>query len=122
MGKSIDSISKKALECLKAYPWPGNVRELEKVTKRAVILADDGETIDLQHFPPELAGFNGGGRKPADAGQRLKLKDRIAMLEKDEILASLKRNEWNKSQVAIELGMSYPNLLAKIKRYRIQSY
>ncbi|MHC4324212.1 MAG: sigma-54 interaction domain-containing protein, partial [Planctomycetota bacterium] len=63
MSKNIDTVSKKALERLKTYHWPGNVRELEKVVKRAIILADDGETIDLVHFPPELVGSSGSGRK-----------------------------------------------------------
>jgi Nif-specific regulatory protein len=121
MNKNIDSVTKKALNRLQAYHWPGNVRELEKVVKRALILADDGETIDLVHFPPEVAGNGSDGNKPKGRPRNLKLKDRIAHLEKEEILSSLKRHGWNKSQVATELGISYPSLLSKIKRYNIKA-
>lgn len=36
--KSVEGISKEALDCLIFYPWPGNVRELENTIERAVIL------------------------------------------------------------------------------------
>ena len=32
------------------YRWPGNVREMENLIERAVILADDGELIDIHHL------------------------------------------------------------------------
>lgn len=32
------------------YGWPGNVREMENLVERAVILADDGEAIDIHHL------------------------------------------------------------------------
>jgi len=37
--RSVEGISKEALERLVSYPWPGNVRELENTLERAVILA-----------------------------------------------------------------------------------
>jgi len=36
------------------------------------------------------------------------------------ILDAMRRLAGNKSQVAVQLGISYPNLLSKIKRYNIQ--
>ena len=47
------------------------------------------------------------------------LRDRIEKLEQKAILEALERNEWNKSRTAVQLGISYPNLLSKIKRYNI---
>ena len=38
MGKRIESIPQKEIECLQAYPWPGNVRELRNITERAMII------------------------------------------------------------------------------------
>lgn len=32
------------------YRWPGNVREMENLIERAVILANDGEVIDIHHL------------------------------------------------------------------------
>ena len=34
----------------KAYPWPGNIREFENVIERAIILADDGDVMDIRHL------------------------------------------------------------------------
>jgi len=48
MGRSIDSIPRKTMERLMAYPWPGNVRELRNLIERAMIVSDGRSlTIDL---------------------------------------------------------------------------
>ena len=52
-GVSIEDITPRALEALKAYDWPGNIRELENAIERAVIFCDE-RTIDTQHLPGEL--------------------------------------------------------------------
>ncbi|UCH82849.1 MAG: sigma 54-interacting transcriptional regulator [Candidatus Latescibacterota bacterium] len=120
MDKIITDIDDNAMELLKTYHWPGNVRELEKIVKRAVILADDNERLDPGHLPSEVVHAsresNGNGRSGPG------LKAQIEQLEKREILAALERNTWNKSQTAIELGISYPSLLSKIKRYNLRVY
>jgi transcriptional regulator with GAF, ATPase, and Fis domain len=119
MGKSVDGVSDEFLEKLLAYRWPGNVRELEKVVKRALIMADDDEVLSIQHLAPEVAELRERAQaEHTEAPQTLK--QRIERIEQREILEALKRHEWNKSQAAIQLGISYPNLLSKIKRYNIQ--
>jgi transcriptional regulator with GAF, ATPase, and Fis domain/Tfp pilus assembly protein PilF len=118
--KVLTDVSDEAMGLLQSYYWPGNVRELEKLVKRAVILADDGEVIGVQHLPPDVAhaarGADGGPKRIAT------LRDQIGDLERREILGALERCAWNKSRAAIELGISYPSLLSKIKRYRIRTY
>jgi DNA-binding NtrC family response regulator/tetratricopeptide (TPR) repeat protein len=120
VNKVLTDVTDEAMSFLQGYYWPGNVRELEKLVKRAVILADDGEVIGVQHLPPEVV------RAPKDTDGGLKrittLRDQIEVLERREILGALERCAWNKSRAAIELGVSYPNLLAKIKRYGIRTY
>ena len=49
-GRQLAGITPRALQRILDYPWPGNIREFENVIERAVILADDGETIDLRHL------------------------------------------------------------------------
>src|SRR5271163_2921138 len=39
-GKNFQSISKKSLDLLQAYPWPGNIRELQNVIERSVIVCE----------------------------------------------------------------------------------
>jgi DNA-binding NtrC family response regulator len=55
-GKHLAGLTQRAAEALWAYDWPGNVRELENIVERAVILADDGGNLDVQHL------FSGGER------------------------------------------------------------
>lgn len=119
MSKNIVDVNDAVMDVLKTYHWPGNVRELEKVVKRAVILADDGEVLDIPHLPAELVSAPAGGRPGNGNGT---LRGKIERLERSEIQAALEHNRWNKSQTAIELGMSYPSLLSKIKRYGIRTY
>jgi len=120
VNKVLTDVTDEAMSLLQSYYWPGNVRELEKLVKRAVILADDGEVIGPQHLPAEVVR----APKDADGGPKTitTLRDQIEVLERREILGALERCAWNKSRAAIELGVSYPNLLAKIKRYRIRTY
>jgi two-component system response regulator AtoC len=120
VNKILTDISDEAMSLLRSYFWPGNVRELEKLVKRAVILADDGEVIGVQHLPPEVVQSD----KDADGGMKriTSLRDQVEGLERREILSALERSAWNKSRAAIELGISYPSLLSKIKRYHIRIY
>ena len=122
MGKDIDGVTDDFLEKLKAYRWPGNVRELEKIVKRAIILADDGDRLSIEHLAPEVvdAVKTTKRQEKESESKRLTLKERIEQIEQREILDALKRHQGNKSQTAIYLGISYPNLLSKIKRYNFQ--
>ena len=50
IGKTIDNISKQAINSLQAYDWPGNVRELENVIERGIILAN-GQNLEVRDIP-----------------------------------------------------------------------
>lgn len=49
-GRQLNGISPRALQAILDYHWPGNIREFENVIERAVILADDGDHLDLRHL------------------------------------------------------------------------
>jgi transcriptional regulator with PAS, ATPase and Fis domain len=117
LGRAVDGATPAFLDRLSEYYWPGNVRELEKVIKRAIILAEDGDLLDLRHLAPEVMR----SIEPADPVSReATLRERIEQIEQAMILEAMRRLDGNKSQVAMHLGISYPNLLSKIKRYNIQ--
>jgi transcriptional regulator with GAF, ATPase, and Fis domain len=118
MGKIVDGFSPEALACLTAYHWPGNVRELEKIVKRAIILADEGEELSIKHIPKEIVNPVLNPQK----GRPVNLKERLGEVERQEIIAALIRHGGNKTKAARDLGISYPNLLAKIKQYNIRKY
>ena len=118
MDREIAGVTDEFVGALKVYAWPGNVRELEKIVKRAIILADDGDLLGLEHLAPEVLRVPEPEPEPED--ETATLRERIERIEYTEILNALRRHEGNKSQAAIQLGISYPNLLSKIKRYNIQ--
>jgi len=119
MGKHVVDVADDALHVLTSHSWPGNVRELEKVVKRAVILADERDSIDLRHLPPEIVTSGGNGRGDHKAPS---LRESVERVEKVTIQQALERTGWNKSQAALELNISYPSLLSKIKRYGLRRY
>jgi two-component system NtrC family response regulator len=52
----VGGIAEDAMDALVRYSWPGNVRELENVIERAVIMAEAGRPIEIEHLPVELRG------------------------------------------------------------------
>lgn len=118
MCKNIDGTTPEFMAKLVEFHWPGNVRELEKVIKRAIILADDGDSLGVQHVAPEV--LRGAPEVEPLSKSEETLRERIEQIEQAMILEAMRRHAGNKSQVAVHLGISYPNLLSKIKRYNIQ--
>lgn len=102
------------LDALVAYQWPGNVRELEKTLKRAMILSQGDGVLRQEHLPLAIAGKSTAANSDEDQPP---LRETIAGVECREIERALGRSGWNKSQAARTLGISYPNLLKKIKHY-----
>jgi len=52
--KNVVGIKPDALEVLINYNWPGNIRQLESTISKAVILAEDGQFIEVNHLDPEV--------------------------------------------------------------------
>jgi transcriptional regulator with PAS, ATPase and Fis domain/Flp pilus assembly protein TadD len=104
------------LDAVAAYAWPGNIRELEKTLHRAIVLARDEEMLQPKHLPRKL-------RPDHEVIDRqngvVPLRQVIADVEAREIAQALEVSGGNKSQAARTLGISYPNLLKKIKLYEI---
>jgi len=55
MGRSVQGVTPRVLEALKAYNWPGNIRQLRNAIERAMLFAD-GDTLELGHFSPDVGG------------------------------------------------------------------
>jgi two-component system response regulator HydG len=49
-GRQLSGVAPRALQVILDYHWPGNIREFENVVERAIILADDGDMLDLRHL------------------------------------------------------------------------
>ena len=144
MGRRPRGMAQEVRERLLKHPWPGNVRELMQVVRRLVALSEDGEAIGLDLLPTDIRGADHGvsasvafeqlvgvgaevrsGRSAQESGvdadgpgeEGSILKNQMARLERRLISESLAACGWNRSRAARQLGISYPNLLAKIKLY-----
>ncbi|HYD71123.1 sigma 54-interacting transcriptional regulator [Azospirillum sp.] len=60
-GCSVSGVTPKALQAILSHSWPGNIREFENVIERGVILAEDGEALDVRHLSSVDASFEASG-------------------------------------------------------------
>ncbi len=109
------TLSEDALKALVGYDWRGNVRELENEIERMLIVCGDETMIGLQHVSPRILSFSGSSS--ASDAVNGSLKEAVEQVEREVILATLQRLNWNKSSTAKELDMSRSSLIAKIKQY-----
>ena len=110
MGKRIETIPRKSLDALVAYPWPGNVRELRNVIERAMIVSSGAALrVEIPAGPESLS--------PEDDGSRL------AEVERRHILAVLERARWRirgPQGAANVLGLKPTTLEARMAKLGIK--
>jgi two-component system response regulator HydG len=100
-----------ATAALYAHHWPGNIRELANVVETAVLYCDDA-LIHARHLSIQ-------GLRTAPVSQNVPGRYGFAGPAADEntvILQTLSRCRGNKSQAAMELGMSRNTLHNKLRR------
>ena len=108
---------------LRNYDWPGNVRELRNALERAVLLAG-GEAVtpdDMQI----ICGRAPGGRLTSSSTQTAApdhdgiTRGRVNLpeMERDVLLATLAKTDWNVTKSARMLGITRDML-----RYRIEKW
>ena len=120
-GRPVPPLTPRALDALLRWRYPGNVRELKNIAERALLLANEGERIDLAHLPAELAGR--GGAEVLAVAPHLSADSLKAMLERFEALvieAKLRETGGNQSRAAELLAISRRSFVEKLKRYGIR--
>jgi DNA-binding NtrC family response regulator len=100
LGQPPIGFAPEALDALQEYDWPGNVRELRNTIERAVVLSSGSGKIDRHHLPERM---HERATQPADA---LDVRQRVAAVERDTILAALDATGGNQTQAAKKLGIS----------------
>lgn len=102
------------------YNWPGNVAELENVIEKAVLYNPKTHIITElgNKATPVLDVSKQGGCNldhiPHADDFNVILKDRVALVEREMILAEIKRHKGNKSKAAISMGISREALRKKL--------
>ncbi|WP_337261213.1 MULTISPECIES: sigma 54-interacting transcriptional regulator [unclassified Serratia (in: enterobacteria)] len=109
--KSVKGFTPQAMDMLLKYHWPGNVRELENTVERGVILLT-GDFISEKDLPLSMSSL-------ADEQHESGLENSIQpleLVEKNAILAALKKTAGNKTEAAKQLGITRKTLLAKLQK------
>jgi len=106
--KSVDQISREALDEMMLYDWPGNVRELGNAVERAVVVGRGRRILpaDLPIFRPEYVS-SAPGRT-------------LREVEIAHLGSVLQETQWNVSKSAEILGIDHSTLYDKIKRYDLR--
>ena len=105
-------LSENAREVLARYSWPGNVRELQNEIIRVLFKAESGfiRASDLSYrILAQTVISNNTGHSSLD--------ERIAAMEKEEIVKALRKTRGNRSMAARLLGLERTTLIYRINRY-----
>ncbi|MGD9017698.1 MAG: sigma 54-interacting transcriptional regulator [Desulfobacterales bacterium] len=114
-GKEIRGISPDVLSLLMVHDYPGNIRELENIVEYAVLVCRK-RWIEIDHLPDHLRSVSISNLTldcPPPHGLSVK------ETEKQVIMDTLHRNNWNRSAAARELGIHPTTLWRKVKRLGI---
>jgi DNA-binding NtrC family response regulator len=112
-GKTITSISDRALGMLRAHHWVGNVRELRNVIERAVLLAD-GEVLRSVDLPEEWVA--GGTEETEGTANPLST---LREAEARHIAQVLAHTHGQIGEAARILGLHRNTLARKIREYHL---
>ncbi|WP_226570495.1 phage shock protein operon transcriptional activator [Mangrovibacter yixingensis] len=119
--------SEQAEAQLLAWPWPGNIRELKNVVERSVYRhgpdPDVLENIVFNPFSPEKQQSVGDEPLPLpDSSMPVLPVDLRAFQlqqEKNLVEASLQKTRFNQKMAAEQLGLTYHQLRALLKKHQI---
>jgi DNA-binding NtrC family response regulator len=118
-GKPKKEISAEAMATLESFPWPGNIRQLENELLRAHVMSGKENVISRACLSPTVVASSSQDAE-VSFPQEGKLKDILESVERDMIVATLKRCDGNKSEAARQLGISRSNLIAKAQSFGIE--
>lgn len=129
VGVNLRGVSREGMRLLFDSDWPGNVRQLANTLERAAILSS-GDVLTATDIARALggserpgvevsaaAGASPGAVLPDDAGN---LRDILQDMERNMIVAALKKSGGIQKDAARLLGVSPKNLWNKIQKHRIE--
>ncbi len=111
-------LSDDLLDVFQRYDWPGNVRELENAIRKLLAVGDEAQLLD--NFGWGMAEEPASATDPVMEdvpGVSLKEVAKLAarQAEREMILATLQKTNWNRKRAAELLQISYKAMLYKLK-------
>jgi DNA-binding NtrC family response regulator len=114
MRKDIQGVDNIAMQSLMQHEWKGEIRELENIIERAVIFSSH-QYITVNDLPDF---FHTGSTLELPTND-VSLEGAMNNLERQYILAELRKYNFNKEQTAEALKISLPTLYRRIKDLQI---
>ncbi|QLI81070.1 sigma-54-dependent Fis family transcriptional regulator [Chitinibacter fontanus] len=107
-----------ALQALRRYDFPGNVRELENLLERALALSD-GLHIYAEDLHIQQSTADKAEAQAANLGDTYPLQDYLDRVEKAAIMAALDKTNFNRTQAAKLLGITFRSMRYRLDRLGI---
>jgi two-component system response regulator AtoC len=111
-GRRLEPLAGPVLRALMAYAWPGNIRELRNTIERLVIQTSAGAPR-VEDLPPSLRTPEQNAPAHAWAG-------RPRQENAEALKALLEKHRWNRTKAALELGVSRPTFLKRLKEAGVE--
>ena len=108
------TVDEAALSTMNCYRWPGNVRELENVLIRAMILSQ-GDVIRPEHLQLTRLEEQSNGEELSPM-LPLQYHDGVELYGRKLIEGALRRNNWNQTKAARELGLLRTSLTRLLRQ------
>ncbi len=105
------TISKEALDVLKAHRWPGNIRELQHTIERGVIMADSKEI--------KASDFNLTDAPSMHHSTAIPENFNLTEIEKLLVEKALEKHQGNISKAAKDLGLTRAALYRRMEKYNL---
>jgi two-component system, NtrC family, response regulator HydG len=112
-GKTIQGLTREALNRFMDYRWPGNVREMKSALEYAFTVADK-DTIDIDHLPPHLLNHAFPVELAPEGSMR-----RTGSTERQQLIDALHSTGGNQSQAARLLGINRVTVWNRMRKYGI---
>jgi len=106
--KEISGVTDDAMACLMSYDFPGNIRELKNIVERSFVLCKS-PMIGLEELPSKTRDIAAPAINPGEGVRTFQ------DLEASFLFGVLRKNNWNRSRTAQELGIHKSTLFRKIK-------
>lgn len=124
--------SRDVVDALETYAWPGNVRELKNVIERATYATAPDQpvahiTLDpfaspyrpMRHVTTTTPSIPTPAPLAPAISLPLSMPEHITAYEQQLLQAALQKTRYNQKQAAAQLGISYHQLRAYLRKYRL---
>ncbi|GAB4331187.1 MAG: sigma-54 dependent transcriptional regulator [Candidatus Abyssubacteria bacterium] len=117
-GEADCHIEPEVLSAFQKYPWPGNVRELENVVQRALLLRKHKDRLTIDDVPDHIIGALAS---PSELLFHIPEEGvNLEEVEKDLLLYSLRKHDWNQTRAAKFLGITRQALMYRMEKYGLR--